>query len=106
MASRCARLAGSEGRYSRCAGADGKLGVACSADKSVRVFEPASGKIVRTLEGNTDYVYCVAVSKDGKTAASGSWNGEVRLWNMEDGKALQTILAAPGLKPVEAQAAR
>lgn len=85
---------------------DGKLGLACSADKSVRVFDPASGKVVRTLEGNTDYVYSVALSKDGKTAASGSWNGEVRLWTVADGKPVRTILAAPGLKPAEAQASR
>ena len=43
---------------------------------------------------------------DGKTLASGSWDGEVRLWNLGDGKPLRTILAAPGFKPGGNQAAR
>jgi hypothetical protein len=37
--------------------------------------------------------------------ASGSWDGEVRLWNLADGKALRTIIAAPGYKPVAAKTA-
>ncbi len=31
--------------------------------------------------------------------ASGSWDGEVWLWNCAGGQSLKTILAAPGLKP-------
>ena len=30
--------------------------------------------------------------------ASGSWDGEVKLWNLADGKLLKTIIAAPGLQ--------
>ena len=75
---------------------DGKRLVACSADKTVRVFEGNSQKL--SLSGHKDWVYSVGVSRDGKTIASGSWDGEVRLWNAEDGKPIKTILAAPGLK--------
>ncbi len=75
---------------------DGKRLVACSADKTVRIFEGTSQKL--SLTGHKDWVYSVAVSRDGKAIASGSWDGEVRLWNAEDGKPIRTILAAPGLK--------
>jgi WD40 repeat protein len=78
---------------------DGKQLFACSADKSVRSFNPADGATLRTFSGHNDWVYSLALSADGKTLASGSWDGEVRLWNVEDGKPLRTILAAPGLKP-------
>ena len=83
---------------------DGKELVACSADKTVRVFD-ANGGPSRTLQGHADWIYTFAISPDGKTVASGSWDGEVRLWNLADGKPLRTILAAPGLKPAsDAQA--
>lgn len=70
--------------------------VACSADKTVRILNGNS--IKTTLSGHNDWVYAVALSKDGKTIASGSWDGEVRLWSFGDGKPQKTILAAPGLK--------
>lgn len=79
---------------------DGKDLISCSSDKNVRVL--ADNKVKSTLNGHKDWVYSVAVSPDGKTIASGSWDGEVRLWNLSDGKAIRTILAAPGLKPAEA----
>src|SRR5262249_38698420 len=78
---------------------DGKQLVACSSDKTLRVINATSGSQVHSLKGHQDWIYSVAISPDGKTVASGSWDGEVRLWNLADGKALRTILAAPGLSP-------
>lgn len=77
--------------------ADGKTIVTCSADKVVRTFVDFAPK--STLAGHADWVYSIALSPDGKTLASGSWDGEVRLWNLSEGKPLRTILAAPGYKP-------
>src|SRR5262249_31718314 len=76
---------------------DGKQLVGCSADKTVRVFNPANGSKVRTFQGHNDWIYAFALSADGKSLASGSWDGEVRLWNFADEKPSRTILAAPGL---------
>jgi WD40 repeat protein len=84
---------------------DGKHFVACSADKTVRVF--ANNAQERALQGHKDWVYSVALSADGKTIASGSWDGEVRLWNMADGAAIKMIVAAPGLPaPADVQASK
>ena len=77
---------------------DGKSLVACGSDKTVQIIDPASGSKRQTLQGHTDWVYTFAISADGKTLASGSWDGEVRLWNLADGKLSRTILAAPGFK--------
>jgi tricorn protease-like protein len=76
---------------------DGKTLIACGADKTIRVFESFNPKA--TLSGHNDWVYSIALSPDGKTLASGSWEGEIRLWNLADGKPIRTILAAPGYKP-------
>ena len=78
---------------------DGKL-IACSADKTLRVFDPANGSQLRLLAGHADWVYTLAVAKDGRTLASGAWDGEVRLWETADGKPGKIILAAPGLKSI------
>jgi len=83
---------------------DGKSLLACSADKAVHVFD-AKGSSLRSLQGHTDWIYSLAVSRDGKTVASGSWDGEVRLWNLADGKPLRTIIAAPGYKAIAAKTA-
>jgi WD40 repeat protein len=83
---------------------DGQSLLACGADKSVSIYK-ANGTQIRRLQGHRDWVYSLAISRDGKTIASGSWDGEVRLWNAADGKLLRTIIAAPGYKPIGAQAA-
>ncbi len=74
------------------------------ADKAVAVYD-AKGSQTRRLQGHTDWIYSLAISPDSKTVASGSWDGEVRLWNLADGKPLRTIVAAPGYKPTASQAA-
>jgi dipeptidyl aminopeptidase/acylaminoacyl peptidase len=82
---------------------DGQSLIACSADKKIAVYSTA-GALRRKLEGHHDWVYSIAISRDGKTVASGSWDGELKLWSLADGKLLRTIIAAPGYNPVGNQA--
>jgi WD40 repeat protein len=58
----------------------------CSADGTARLWNPASGAVLKTLTGQTDWVYSLAFSPDGKLLAAGSWIGEVRVWRTEDGR--------------------
>ena len=84
---------------------DGHRWIACSADKTIRVFADGGQKLA--LNGHEDWVYALALSPDGKTLASGSWDGQVRLWDLADGKPIGAFLAAPGFKPKgQAQASR
>jgi WD40 repeat protein len=39
------------------------------------------GKLRVSLEGHTGFVSCLAVSPDGQTLASGSFDGTIRLWD-------------------------
>lgn len=43
---------------------------------------------VLTLEGHTNDVYAVAVTPDGRWAVSGSWDGTLRVWDLENGQCL------------------
>jgi WD40 repeat protein len=54
-----------------------------SWDKSVRVWEAATGELVTTLEGHEDEVRSVVWSGDGQWLASGSFDKTVRLWRVD-----------------------
>jgi WD40 repeat protein len=72
--------------------------VTCSADQTVRLWNTDKGSPVRTLNGNTDYVFAVAVSPDGNLIASGAFNGEVHIWKVADGSEVKAFNASPGLQ--------
>ncbi|MBC8325900.1 MAG: hypothetical protein H8E27_09775 [Verrucomicrobia subdivision 3 bacterium] len=69
---------------------------------------PAADNRVRRYQANNlnplgdfaleDWAVSVAISPDGKHLAAGGFNGQVRIWNLEDGKELNTFIAIPGLK--------
>jgi WD40 repeat protein len=61
-------------------------------DLSIRLWDPATGQRVATLEGHTRGIYRLAFSPDGKLLASASWQeGKVRLWEMPAGKAIRVL---------------
>jgi WD40 repeat protein len=43
------------------------------------------------MNGHNDWVYSLAFSPDGTRLASGSWDGEVRLWEVSTGKQLSAF---------------
>src|SRR2546421_4148830 len=69
---------------------DGKL-LASSGDKTVRLWDPATGAPLQTLEGHSDWVNTVVFSPDGKLLSSASRDKTVRLWDPATGALLQTL---------------
>ena len=58
--------------------AEGRFAVTGSADKTARVWEVASGRLLRVLrppvgEGDEGKLYAVAISADGNTVAAAGW---------------------------------
>jgi WD40 repeat protein len=58
-------------------------------DKSLRLWDLSTCKEVRTFEGHTKGGWCVAFSKDGQSALSGSADSTMRLWDVASGKELR-----------------
>jgi WD40 repeat protein len=72
---------------------DGKLVASASGDKTVRLWDSATGAARRTLEGHSDAVWAVTFSPDGKLVASASKDKTVRLWDSATGAAGKYPLA-------------
>jgi len=70
--------------------------IGCSADGTVRQFRGDGLAHFRTYTGNTDSVFAVAYHDGSKRVASGSFSGEIRIWNAEDGAIVTSFIAAPG----------
>ena len=75
---------------------DGKTLASGSSDKTVKLWDLATGKLFATLQGHTETVYSVAWSPDGKTVASGSFDKTVKLWESATGKLLATLQGHTG----------
>jgi WD40 repeat protein len=78
---------------------DDKL-FSCSTDKQVREHKLGEKKaeLVRTFSGHQDVVYALAYHAATKRLATGSFDGEVRVWDAETGKPLVNFVAAPGYR--------
>jgi hypothetical protein len=70
---------------------DGRLLASGSADKTIKLWEVASGSLVRTLSGHTNYVKSVAFSPDGRLLASGSADKTIKLWEVASGSLVRTL---------------
>ncbi len=71
--------------------------LACSSDQTVRRFNVSDGSPVQTYNGHRDWVYAIAAHPESSRLIAGSYNGEVRIWNLARGELLTSLMAAPGL---------
>jgi serine/threonine protein kinase len=68
---------------------DGKTIASGSDDKTVKIWDAATGTILRSLRGHSATVTSVFFSPDGKTLISSGKDKTVRVWDAATGEALQ-----------------
>jgi len=72
---------------------DGKLAVSASEDKTLKVWELASGRELRTLTGHSGVVWGVTVTPDGQLAVSASLDKTLKVWELDSGHELLAFTA-------------
>lgn len=70
---------------------DGKTIVSGSDDNTIKLWEAASGKLLRTLESHVASVFEVTFSSDSKLLASGSSDSTIKLWDVASGKLIRIL---------------
>ncbi len=70
---------------------DGTRIASGSTDKTVRLWDAASGDLLETLTGHEGTVSSVVFSPDGTRIVSGSVDQTVRLWDTASGELLATL---------------
>jgi WD40 repeat protein/serine/threonine protein kinase len=68
---------------------DGKRLATGGDDRTIRLWDAATGRELACLRGHTNIVRGVAWSPDGKRLASASEDGTARVWDAADGRALR-----------------
>jgi WD40 repeat protein len=70
---------------------DNRRALIASDDKTIYVWDTQNGNVIGRLRGHTGLVFGVAVTRNGKFAASVSADGTARIWDPTGGLLLQTI---------------
>jgi tetratricopeptide (TPR) repeat protein len=74
---------------------DGKRIAAGCGDRTIRVYDTASGEEILELQGPKERISGVSYSRNGRRLAAASHDGTVRVWDVASG---QEVLALRGLQ--------
>ncbi len=70
---------------------DGQTLFSASADKTIKLWNLATGKEIRTLTGHSSFINHLAISPDGQALVSASADKTIKLWDLATGKETNTL---------------
>src|SRR5262249_31082711 len=82
---------------------DGKAVATASFDKSIKLWDTATGKPIKSPEGQQGHqnlVLSVAFSPDGQSLATGSSDNTAKIWDVPSGIPLREFAHADGVNAV------
>jgi len=77
--------------YSVAFSPNGKTIASASVDGTIKLWDTATGQLLRTLQGHTSNVNSIAFSPDGKTIVSASSDATIKIWDIATGDVLRSI---------------
>ncbi len=97
------RAVAAHSKWIRCVKAtpDGNILASVADDMICRLWDVASGRMIRELRGHAEMtphdfpsmLYASAISSDGRLLATGDKVGQVNIWDIESGRSLATLEA-------------
>jgi hypothetical protein len=70
---------------------DGRRILSASNDKTLVLWESATGRLLKRIEGHAEGIACAGWSPDGRLLVSGGWDNTAILWDAESGRRLRTL---------------
>ena len=70
---------------------DGEFLVAAGGSQRIRVFRPATGQMIKTIDGHRGLVRALAIHPSGRSLASAGFDGRVRTWRFPIGTGLKNM---------------
>jgi eukaryotic-like serine/threonine-protein kinase len=71
--------------------ADGQTLASGSEDRTIKLWNPKTGRIKKSFLGHTDTIRAIALSLDGHLLVSGSSDRTIKLWNLKTEKLIRTL---------------
>ena len=76
---------------------DGQKLVYTLFQKNLSVFDLTSGQNIMLIEGHSDIVTSICISRNGQILISGSRDGTIRIWDLHNGECLKTLSGHSGV---------
>lgn len=70
---------------------DDRQAISACCDKTLKVWDIATGTELRSLAGHTGWVSAVAVTNDGSKTVSGSFDKTIKVWDLQTGVEQSTL---------------
>ena len=64
--------------------------VSCSEDKSIKIWDKATGDCIKTLLGHSDAVFSIAILSNNRIVSC-SLDKSIRIWDVELGECIKIL---------------